>query len=146
MIRRPGPWIAVALGLLGTIAYLRDPPWLLRVESGFRGWENTIDGTRVRWIGGHASFFVPAEAASFVMPVRTTFALIDDPPVTLRVTVDDRAAAVAVLASPGWQQVTVPLPRGGTRRVRRIDVRVDRTRPGNRGAQIGEVRLRVSGG
>jgi hypothetical protein len=146
MIRRPGPWTALALVLLCTIAYLRDPPWLLRVESGFRAWENGIDGTRSRWIGGHASFFVPAGAASLVMPVRTTFAAADEPPTTLSVTVDDRSAAVAVIASPGWHQVTVPLPRGGTRRVRRIDVRVDRTRPGNRGAQIGEIRLRPSGG
>ena len=96
--------IARRAGAALRLAYLRDPPWLLGMESGFRAWENTVDGTRVRWIGGHASFFVPADAASFVMPVRTTFASTDDSSGHARVTVDDRAAAVAVLASPGWQQ------------------------------------------
>ncbi len=51
----------VLAGIAGALAYLRDPPWLDHMESGFRRWETAADGTRYRWTAGHASFFVPAE-------------------------------------------------------------------------------------
>jgi len=127
--------------LLGALAYLRDPGWLIGVESGLRPWERAADGTRSRWTGGHAAFFVPSTATSLALPIRTTFAP-GDPPVTVTITVDDRLAAVAELRDDLWRRVTLSLPGRGTRRVRRIDIHVDRTRPGNRGVAIAEVELR----
>ena len=49
--------IAVALAV-AALAYLREPSWLARMDYGFRGWQTEADGTRYRWTGGHASFFV----------------------------------------------------------------------------------------
>jgi len=53
-------WLAGVVVLLGMLGYLRDPAWLIGIESGFRPWERGADGTRSRWTGGHASFFVPS--------------------------------------------------------------------------------------
>jgi hypothetical protein len=123
---RPARLAAVLLVVAAALAYLRDPPWLLRVESGFRSWETAADGTRYRWTGGHASFFVRADASEIAIPLRTTFASLDDRPARRLLLIDDQ-----------WQRVTLALPPRGGRRVRRVDIRVDRTRPGNRGVQAG---------
>jgi hypothetical protein len=134
-------WLLAALGAIALIAalvYLRDPPWLASLESGFRGWETTADGTRYRWIGGHASFFVPATMTTVVIPVKTTFAP-GDPPVRVSIAIDDRTVMSDVLTDERWLRRPVQLPTPGSRRVRRIDVRVDRVRAGNRGVQVGEV-------
>jgi hypothetical protein len=113
MIRRSLA-LLVTLALAGAaLAYLRDPPWLLATASGLRGWGTDRDGTRYRWTGGHASFFVPA--------------------------IDDRPADRVVLADDSWRRLVVRLPPQGTRRVRRIDILLDRTRDGNRGVQLGEI-------
>ncbi|MEO8521396.1 MAG: hypothetical protein ABI603_08540, partial [Acidobacteriota bacterium] len=65
--RRPGIRHVVWGGLvlvacIGLLGYLRDPVWLRDYSSGLRGWETAADGARVRWAGGHASFFVPSDA------------------------------------------------------------------------------------
>jgi len=132
--------IAVVL-LFAALAYLRDPPWLIGVESGFRPWERAENGVRSRWTGGHASLFIPSTAASVTVPVRTTFAA-GDAPVTVTISIDDRPAVAAELRDDSWHRLTLPLPDRSTRRVRRIDIRVDRTRPGNRGVAVADVELR----
>jgi len=134
-------WLAGVVVLLGTLGYLRDPAWLIGIESGFRPWERGADGTRSRWTGGHASFFVPSTAAWLGVPIRTTFAA-GDSPVTVTVTVDDRPAASVELHDDRWRRLTLALAGPTTRRVRRIDIRVDRVRPGNRGVAIADVELR----
>ena len=134
--------VSAAVLLGSALAYLRDPPWLIRMETGFRGWGTTADGARARWTGGHASFFVRSNAAAIVIPIRTTFASPSDGPVTVTVAVDDRAAQQLVLTDDRWHAVTLPLPRQASRRVRRIDIRVNRTRAGNRGLLVGEVQAR----
>jgi hypothetical protein len=121
------------------IAYLRDPEWLINVESGFRGWEMAADGTRYRWTDGHASFFVRSDASAAEIPVRTTVSTASDVPVSVTLSIDDRLADQLVLNDDGWQRVKLRLPAPGSRRVRRIDIRVDRTKTGNRGVQVGEV-------
>jgi hypothetical protein len=131
-----------AIGAVAALAYLRDPEWLIRVESGFREWETTADGTRYRWTNGHASFFVRSDAIEVGIPIRTTFAAPSDGPVTMSLAIDDRPADQLVLTDEAWHRVTVGLPPIGGRRVRRIDIRVDRTRSGNRGVQVGEVQVR----
>jgi hypothetical protein len=125
--------------LIAALAYLRDPPWLARMESGFRRWETASDGTRYRSIAGHASFFVPADAKAIVIPARTTFADREDPPVEISIAIDDRLADAFVLREDSWKRAEIRLPPPGRRRLRRIDVRVDRVRTGLRGAEIGEV-------
>ena len=123
----------------GVLAYLRDPPWLARVESGLRGWETAADGTRFRWTDGHASFFVPSAAALLAIPIRTTFNGPAEPPVLVSIAIDDRPADEFVLRDDRWTSRTLRLPPPGSRTLRRIDIRVDRVRAGNRGVQLGAV-------
>lgn len=133
----PGLILALAAPIL---AYLRDPPWLLATASGFRGWERGTDGKRFRWMGGHASFFVPSDARSVELPVRTSF-LGEDWPITVSVSIDDRAADRIVLADGEWHSIILRLPPPGRRKVRRVDIRLDRTRDEDHGAAIGEPRI-----
>jgi len=129
----------VSVVILGALAYLRDPPWLAAVESGFRSSETSTDGTRYRWTSGHASFFVPDTATAIAVPARTTFDTPGDPSVLVTISIDDRTADEFVLRDDGWHTRTLSMPPPGRRRHRRIDVRVDRVRDGNRGVQLGEI-------
>jgi hypothetical protein len=131
--------VSGAAMMTGALTYLRDPPWLISVTSGLRAWEMDASGRRYRWMGGHASMFVPADARLVSLPVRTTFATPADAPVTVTIAVDDRPVDRVVLSDAQWRLCTFRLPPAGTRRVRRVDVRVDRTRDDNRGAAIGVV-------
>jgi hypothetical protein len=133
---------AVTAAAIAAVAYLRDPPWLLDTTSGMRGWETDGKVTRFRWMGGHASLFVPSDARAIEIPVRTTFDQAGDWPVTVSVTIDDRPSDHVVLSDPQWHSIVLRLPPPGSRRVRRVDIRLDRTRDDNRGAAIGEVRIR----
>jgi hypothetical protein len=90
-------------------------------------------------MGGHASFFVPASATAVVIPVRISFQSSADPVVRVSISIDDRPADEVVLRDDSWQTRRLLLPQPGRRHLRRIDIRVDRVRAGNRGAQIGEV-------
>ena len=139
---RPARLIVVVVALCAALAYLRDPPWLIGMDSGFRPWEIRADGARVRWTGGHASFFVPSNAAGITVPMRTPFASPPAHPVTVTLAIDDRTAGGLVLDDGSWHEMAVSLTQPGRRRLRRIDIRVDRTGPGNRGVEVGEVRLR----
>lgn len=137
------PWWPIAV--IGTVvilagaAYLRDPPWILSMTSGMRAWETDPAGGRFRWMGGHASFFVPSEVRAVEIPLRTTFDGPAEWPITAVITVDDRHADRVTLRNPSWHRSIVRLPPRGTRRARRIDIRLDRTRADNHGVQIGEV-------
>jgi hypothetical protein len=133
--------VAVVLAAV-TAAYLRDPAWLLSTTSGIRGWETDERGIKMRWMGGHASFFVPADARSLEIPLRTAFDRPDDWPVSVSVSIDDRPADQLVLADGRWHRIVLVMPPRGTRKVRRIDVRADRTRDDNRGAALGEIQVR----
>ncbi len=63
------------------------------------------------------------------------------PPILVSITIDDRPADEFVLRDDEWRQHELLLPPPGPRRLRRIDVRVDRLRHGLRGVQVGEVRV-----
>jgi hypothetical protein len=135
-------WIAFSLttvGLAALLAYLRDPPWLAKVESGFHEWRTGPDGLRYRWTTGHASFFVPSSSARIAIPVRVTFDRPGDPPVLVRIAIDDRLADEFELRDDRWTARRIVLPPPGRRRWRRIDIRVDRLRPDNQGIQLGEI-------
>jgi hypothetical protein len=136
-------WTTIgALMLLAALAYLRDPPWILTVTSGMRPWETDAAGARVRWMGGHASFFVPATSHAVEIPVRATFDRPEDSPIVVTIALDDRPVDRIVLSDADWRYSVVRLPAPGGRRARRIDIRVDRTREDNNGAAIGEIRLK----
>jgi hypothetical protein len=121
------------------LAYLRDPPWLISVTSGLRPPQMDSSGRRYRWMGGHASLFVPSDARLVSIPLRTTFDTPGDLPITVTIAIDDRPVDRVVLTDPQWRLSTVRLPAPGSRRVRRVDIRVDRTRDDTRGAAVGAV-------
>ncbi len=133
---------AFAVALCASLIYLRDPSWLLSTTSGMRGWEADANGARFRWMGGHASLFVPSSAHTIEIPLRTTFDQPGDWPITVSVSIDDRRADQVVLADATWHSLVVQMPSPGSRRARRIDIRLDRTRDDNRGAAVGEVGIR----
>jgi hypothetical protein len=130
---------ACALVALAGLAYLRDPAWLVSVESGFRPWETDRDGARYRWMAGHASFFVPSSARTISIPFRTTFSGRDDAPISLTISLDDRPADQLTLADGEWHRVTLSNLHPNHRRVRRVDIRADGMRKGNRSVQVGTV-------
>jgi hypothetical protein len=138
----------VALKLIAAVivtaglVYLRDPGWLARVDSGLGRWETESDGTRYRWAGGHASFFIPSDATTVIIPVRTTFANASEPEIVLSVFLDDRHAGQLALRDDRWQTSTLRMPPRGGRHLRRIDLKSDRLRGENRAVQVGEVVVR----
>ncbi len=144
--RRPGIRHVVSVGLvlvacIGLLGYLRDPAWLRDYSSGLRGWETAADGALVRWAGAHASFFVPSDAQAVRLRLRTTFDSPGDWPITVSVALDDVPAERVVLSDPAWREVVIRLPPRATRRVRRLDLRADRARDGNRAFELAEVTL-----
>jgi hypothetical protein len=142
MVTRTRVWtIVVAAAIVAALAYLYDPPWLIDQTTGLRPWAGRAGEPRYRWSGGHASFFVPSNAAAVEIPLSTSFDEKDSRPMMVTITVDDRLAARVVLSDAGWTRVRVTLPPPGARRVRRIDVRTNVVREDNHGVRIGEVVL-----
>lgn len=129
------------LSIAAAILYLRDPPWLISYTTGLRAWERAEDGTPFRWSTSHASFFIPSDAGTVLLPVSTTFGAGGDKPMLVTITIDDGRAARVLLEDAQWKQVALTLPRPGSRRVRRIDVRTSLTREDNRGVRLGELKL-----
>jgi hypothetical protein len=116
------------VALTAALAYLYDPPWADRVTSGMRPWEENPPGTFFRWTAGRASFFIPANATSIMLPVRSVFPGPGGAPVNVEIRVDDRLLATIELTDPeSWVRPELPLGRrSGRRRFRRIDLRVSR--------------------
>jgi hypothetical protein len=137
--------VAVCAVSTGAAAYLRDPPWAMRVTSGLREWEEDPPGTRFRWTAGRGSFFVPAAAATMTVPMRAVFPGPGGQPVVVSVSVDDRWLADVELTDPdAWVRAPLPLPRKATtRRFRRVDLHVSRTAVGAfvLGIMTGEIDL-----
>ena len=140
-VRRFALAIVACLAVAAVLTYLRDPPWLATLSSGFRNWETAADGTAFRWAGAHASLFVPSNARSLRIPLRTTFDQPGDWPITVSITIDDEPVDRLVLTDPGWRESRIRLPPPGSRRVRRVDLRTDRTRDDNRAVQVGRITL-----
>ena len=133
--------LAVLCAAVAALWYLRDPAWLIDQTTGLRPWQRESDGRVVRWSGGHASFFVPADAGDVRVPVSTTFDDREpggDRPMIVTFTIDDRRAARVLLTDATWREVVLTLPSPAGRRVRRVDVRTNITRTDNHGVRIGQ--------
>jgi hypothetical protein len=128
--------VASAGLLVAALAYLRDPPWLANVTSGLTDWHTDRDGTRYRWTGGRGSFFVSASAEFVTIRLRAPKEDPRDWPITATIMIDDRPADMIKVGEAEWTTVRLRLPPPGSRSVRRIDVKVDRVRSGNRGVQL----------
>ncbi len=137
MTRRAWTIVGVAaIVLIAALAYLRDPPWLVRVTAGLADFETDGDGTRYRWTRGRGSFFVPAANEFVTFRIRAPKEDPADWPITATVTIDDRPADVIKVSDQEWSLVRLRLPSRAGRKVRRIDIKLDRVRAGNRGVQL----------
>jgi len=137
--------VAVVAVLAGVLGYLRDPAWIASQTTGMWDREQGPDGSWYRWTNSHASFFVPADASAARLRLSTTFDADDAEPILVTVSVDDVRAARLVLADAGWHDLVVALPPKGSRRERRIDIRTNRVRAGNRGVRVADVQLMRQG-
>jgi hypothetical protein len=130
--------IVACLAVLAAVLWpLRDPAWLATYSTGLRAWQERSDGTRYRWSGGHASFYVPADARQIRIPVATTFDDADSRAMIVTTTIDDNRASRILLTDSRWQIVELTMPPAGSRRFRRVDVRTNVTRADNHGVMIG---------
>jgi hypothetical protein len=148
-VRRLALTAAAIAGLAAGVWYLRDPAWLAGQTSGLRGWQRGADGGVYRWSGGHASFFVPADAKQIRIPISTTFDARQprgNEPMQVAFTIDDRPARRVLLTDAGVYEAVLDLPPRGSRRVRRIDIRTSVTREDNHGVMVGPVSMTLDGG
>jgi hypothetical protein len=132
---------AAVIAVLASLGYLRDPPWLIAVVSGLSSWRVDAGGVRYRWATPHASFFVPAGAGAIEIPLRAADATAEWPTVAT-IAIDDRPADRVLLGDASWHRAVLRLPPRAGRRVRRVDIRLDRAADQERAAQVGEVVVR----
>jgi hypothetical protein len=129
MNRRRLKVIVGAFAVFAALAYLYDPPWVGGVTSGLREWEHPPPPDPVfRWTTGRASLFIPSDATTVVIPLRSELPGPDGKPVTVEIRVDGRFLTTVTLREPrSWVRHELPLGRRPThRRFRRIDLRVNR--------------------
>lgn len=141
--RRWKSWLLV-LGVGVLLAYLHDPPWLGSVTSGFGRWEQNGAGVRFHWMGGRASFFVPADAELLEIPLHALFSASSSEPFIVDIAVDGRQATQVVLRDERWVIARLPIRSARTaRRFRRVDLRANRTwSTRSVSVQVGEVAIR----
>jgi len=133
--------IAIAIVIVGALAYLYNPPWLADYTTGLLPWDQESDGVRYRWTRARASLYVSASAERIDVPLAAWFRTGDRSPFVVDVRVDGVAAGRAVLADEHWIHLTVRLPRTKTwRQLRRLDIAVNRTwEDAGYGVKLGEV-------
>lgn len=135
--RRHAWWLGAALAITA-LAWLRDPPWLLHYSSGLGRWEAGPDGAPVRWAAAHASFFVPADTGEVRLRVRAGVDRPADQPTEVTIAIDDVPVERLRLGDDAWRDAAIRMPRRGSRRVRRIDVRCSRSRDDGRAILISQ--------
>jgi hypothetical protein len=138
--RWPAPLLAAAIVLLFAsvpIRIIRDFRQLdlSRILVGLYDEEEAPDGTRFRWTEPSATLFIPADAATLTLPMRTIA------PMTQAVTIlrDGRPVDKILLADHAWHEPRYLLAgiKSG-QRFHRFDIHVSPTwRPGNDGREIG---------
>jgi hypothetical protein len=151
-VRSHPAWIGiVGVGVITAVALLaalRDPPWLGSVTSGLSPWIDAGAVGRVRWTTGHATFYVPSDAAIIVIPIRAVRLTDDVLALVLDVQVDGRPVHRVRLENEQWRRVRIAVGLlRRVRRVRRIEIRVSRTAGRSwRGVQVGEVDCETADG
>ena len=145
---RRARWIAAAAVVIASalaLGYLYDPPWIGGVTSGLRPWEEGPPGTLFRWTAGRATFFVPSNVTTMIVPLRSVFPGPNGAPVKVEIRDNGHSVATIVLNDPEeWVRAMVPLiPPAGQRHFRRIDLRVSRVvNPYVLGVMTGQVEVR----
>ena len=136
-------WGLSLAALCGLLLYLRDPPWLGNVTSGFHHWELDSVGVRFRWMGGRASFFVPAGASRVEIPFHALFPAGPSDPFLIDVRIDDKRVTQIILGEGGWITATVPIRTTPTsRKFRRVDLYANRTwSEQSLSVQVGDVKV-----
>jgi len=144
--------VLVVAAFIGMAFYLHDPPWVGDLTYGFRPWALDEHGERYRWTTGRGSFFVPSDAISMTLKLRSHQ---QDPPnpIAINIQVDDRVLATITLPSrfvpdpSQWVVNKLPLPRRPTwRRFRRVDIRVRHSRESYYlGVNLGEIAIERPG-
>src|SRR5262249_22507674 len=84
-------------------------------EAGFYRWERGADGTPVRWAGGRAALTPEVNGAVMILRLAAPLPGVERRPQIVQVWVDRAPVATLRLASPDWQEITVPVstPPGG---------------------------------
>ena len=108
--RQIAGWLVVIAAVAGALWYLRDPAWVAGQSTGLRPWQQAADGTRYRWSGRHASFFVTSDAARIIVPVATTFRTPADTPMIVTFSIDDSRGTRVLLTNASWTPVTLDMP------------------------------------
>jgi hypothetical protein len=78
-------------------------------EAGFYRWERQADGTPARWAGGRAAMTPRVGGSVMVLRLAAPLPGIEGRPQSVRVWVDRAPVATVRLASPGWQEILVPV-------------------------------------
>ena len=122
-------WAAVGAFAIALLVSLHDPAWLISTDSGLFDWERNRAGQRLRWMGSHASFFVPSDARAVTIPLHALFITDDRRPFVIRIDLNGRPATQVILPDEQWQSVRlrIVLPEHWSRKVARIDLRANRT-------------------
>jgi hypothetical protein len=130
-----------------------------RVAYGFHLWEAEGPGTRYRWTGSRATFFVHSSARAIDLPLRAFDpASLETEAFEVRILVNRRRVGLARLTDDKWHRVRVPAPRHAEdESFWRVDLEVNPTwRPVERlpastdsrmlGVKVGEIHLEETPG
>jgi len=122
---------------------------LFSVQKGLFFWLPLLLGAVAGFVVGERKKLPPL-AGTMVVIIRDRYLIASwwdwhltkrdcsDLPVLVSIAIDDRQADEFVLRDAQWRAHELQLPPPGHRRLRRIDVRVDRVRPGLRGVRRSE--------
>ncbi|HEY7500959.1 MAG TPA: O-antigen ligase family protein [Vicinamibacterales bacterium] len=108
---------------------------------GLSAWQEAVEGVRYRFAGETSSVFIPSEAQTITMPVRSVHGISD---VRLHLTLDGRPADIVNVPADRWQVIRLHLPQDRhAPRFRRLELRVENA-PSNTGSilMLGKVESR----
>lgn len=108
---------------------------LEHVGIGVSAWHRYEDGVRYRLAGATSTVFVPADARTVSVPLRSA---VDATELQVNLTLDGRAADVVRVPSDRWYDLRLQMPQSGGARFRRLQFDVA-------GAPSGEAALLMIG-
>ena len=94
---------------------------LASVSTGLSLWQHEPDGTRYRWAGSRAAFYIPAATKAVRIPLRYGSALVG--PIEVAIFIDGREAdRVRLAPEDGWRGVRLVLHRAPSARFSRLEL------------------------